>query len=166
MKTILFFHGFNSSNTTNKFKVIDSEHKVSWSVNYSSLTHKEVALLYNKFIQQVQPDILVGHSLGGYWALLKSIEHKIPCVAINPTLHPHKTFDDYVDLKTLDFNDGVHRAYHLELQDEIIDQRAIQEWVENETSNYKIFSYTDGHHRCQYLDEINWAINDLTKRIG
>lgn len=164
---ILFFHGFNSSATTNKFTIFKDVIKVGYTVKYQRLTHHEVSVLYDKFIEQTQPDILVGHSLGGYWALLKSRETGIPCLAINPTLHPHKTFDDYVDLKTLDFHDGVPRALHLELNDEVIAQREVQEWAEDETSNTLIFSYADehGHHRVNYLPELNLELKQLVKKI-
>lgn len=66
---ILFFHGLDSSAETTKFTVIKNENKVSFTVDYRKLSFHEVGLLYDKFIEMFNPDILVGHSLGGYWAL-------------------------------------------------------------------------------------------------
>lgn len=160
---ILFFHGLDSSAETNKFEVIKKSNKFAVTVDYRKLSYHEVGLLYNKLIQKYQPDILVGHSLGGYWALSKSREFEIPCLAINPTLYPDQHFDDYVDLKTLDFNDDVKRSFHLEMNDEVIDLSEVFHWAEDKTNRTNIHEFLsdEGHHRVHFLDEINKELDDL-----
>lgn len=164
---ILFFHGLDSSAETNKFTVIRNESKFSFTVDYRKLSFHEVGILYDKLIKMFNPDILVGHSLGGYWALKKSHDHKIPSLSINLTLNPRNIFEDYIDLKSLDFNDGVKRAFHLELNDEIIDMKSVEEWLDDNAGRANIFSYncTEGHHRVNFLEEINYALDELIKFI-
>lgn len=164
---ILFFHGLDSSAETSKFTVIKNENKVSFTVDYRKLSFHEVGLLYDKFIKMFNPDILVGHSLGGYWALKKSHDHKIPSLSINPTLDPRNIFSDYIDLKTLDFNDDVKRAFHLELQDEVINMYEVESWLDDNAGRANIHSYNSekGHHRVHFLEEINYALDELVKFI-
>ncbi len=164
---ILFFHGLDSSAETTKFTVIKNENKVSFTVDYRKLSFHEVGLLYDKFIEMFNPDILVGHSLGGYWALKKSHDHKIPSLSINPTLDPRNIFSDYIDLKTLDFNDDVKRAFHLELHDEVINMYEVESWLDENAGRANIFCYNseDGHHRVHFLEEINYALDELVKFI-
>lgn len=163
---ILFFHGLDSSSESNKFTVINKINKFSVTVDYRKLSFHEVGLLYNKLIEIYKPDYLVGHSLGGYWALTKSLEHKIPCLVINPTLCPKHIFEDYIDLKEKEFNDNVPRAFHLEMNDEIIDQNEVFEWAEENVNKVNVSCYYEnGHHRVHYLDEINSNLDELIKYV-
>ena len=38
-------------------------------VDYRNLSYASVEYFYHQAIQTIKPDLLVGHSLGGYWAL-------------------------------------------------------------------------------------------------
>ena len=76
---ILFFHGLDSSRESTKFHAIDADHKYCIDVDYRNLNYATVAEFYNEMIEKIHPDILVGHSLGGYWALKMSQQHQIPC---------------------------------------------------------------------------------------
>lgn len=163
---ILFFHGLDSSAKTNKFTVIEKKNKFSVTVDYRKLSFHEVGLLYDKLIAKFKPDILVGHSLGGYWALKKSHEHKIPSLSINLPLDPRNHFDDYIDLKTLDFDDAVPRGFYLELKDEIIDMKKVADWLEDEYNGlYNLHTYFHGHHRVEKLENINSSLDSLIDYI-
>ena len=58
---ILFFHGLNSSNNTNKFATIDRK-KYCETVDYLELGYDAVNNLYDELIDRIKPDVLVGHS--------------------------------------------------------------------------------------------------------
>ncbi|WP_317500173.1 YqiA/YcfP family alpha/beta fold hydrolase, partial [Acinetobacter baumannii] len=41
---------------------------------------------YHQAIETIKPDLLVGHSLGGYWALKTAAQHKLAVIVANPSL--------------------------------------------------------------------------------
>ena len=66
---ILFLHGLDSSRESTKFHAIDAKRKYCINVDYRNLNFQTVADFYDEIIEKIKPDIIVGHSLGGYWAL-------------------------------------------------------------------------------------------------
>ncbi len=158
---ILFFHGLDSSAQTNKFEVINNRvtlGKVSETVDYRNMSHDEVSEFYDDLIAKHSPDLIVGHSLGGYWAIKKSNEHGIPCVLINPSLSPN-VFDDYpaIDKSSLDLD--IPRGFHIELGDEVLDMVEVAHFAED--IGAITYIYEHGCHRVKYLQEINNVIEHI-----
>ena len=85
---ILFLHGLDSSKESTKFHAINAEKKYCINVDYRNLNYKTVECFYHDIIEKIKPDLLVGHSLGGYWALKMSQQHRIPAILANPSLNP------------------------------------------------------------------------------
>jgi len=154
---LLFFHGYQSSNKTDKFKVI-RDTKRCVTVDYDSMSYKEVKEYYSSL--SVFPTMLVGHSLGGYWALLLSIEYGIPCVLVNPSLSP-KILPDYpsIDLRRMN-NDSVPRIAYLELGDEVLDMHQVRHSL---NPYMKVRVSKGGHHRVENLEMINNCIEELKR---
>ena len=71
---VLFLHGLDSSKESTKFEAID--------------TAKTVEKFYQDIIQKMKPDVLIGHSLGAYWALKMSKLYQLPAIIANPNLSP------------------------------------------------------------------------------
>jgi predicted esterase YcpF (UPF0227 family) len=69
---ILFFHGLDSDNQTTKFTAISHPHKYCETVDYRRRSYGEIGRHYDELIALYNPAPLVGHSLGCYWALVKS----------------------------------------------------------------------------------------------
>ena len=63
----IVFHGLDSSKQSTKFHAIDAMHKYCIDVDYRNLSYQSVADFYHEMVETIKPDILVGHSLGGYW---------------------------------------------------------------------------------------------------
>lgn len=155
---VLFLHGYGSSPETDKYKAITSsivEHKYCPYIEYNKISYLQLFVKLAKLIVETQPDLIIGHSLGGYWAKAMSNEYHIPCILLNPQLFPEKKFG-YPDFSEEDFSDkGIWNYSYLETGDENI---------ELEKTKKLLKKYTDltvqegGHHRIQFLDNINSII--------
>ena len=156
---IIFFHGFNSSNETNKFEAIKFD-KICHNFDYSRLSYAEADKLHSKIIEQelAEPGIsviLVGHSLGGYWALKKSMQYKLAVVLINPQLFPDRSDIRDVDKYELTDTRSNPKFAYIETGDEVIDvKRTISYLADKATMKL----HEGGHHRIQHLEEINNTI--------
>ena len=149
---ILFFHGLNSSNNTNKFATIDRK-KYCETVDYLELGYDAVNNLYDELIDRIKPDVLVGHSLGGYWALKKSAERNIPCVLLNPSLFPK--YDGYTALSEQELQRAPAVHAYIELGDKVIPAVLINEFLK---ARAHVKTHYAGHHRIEYVENINKII--------
>lgn len=61
---------------------------VSPSVDYDSFKPEYIAQELSAMVQEAQPDMIAGTSLGGFFALYLAIEHGLPVVLVNPCLMP------------------------------------------------------------------------------
>ena len=158
---ILFFHGYRSSNKTNKYTAIQGE-KVCYTVDYDALTPGMVSEFYDWLIETHQPDVLVGHSLGGYWALIKSKQHNIPCVLINPQLFPR--FETYTPITTgtLESSASPVIAY-IETGDEVIEVERTIELLQNRVD---LEVSPGGHHRVENVEHINTLVDKTRLYLG
>lgn len=155
---ILFMHDLDSSRESSQFKVINSFNKVCINVDYRNLNFGAVERFYTEIIEKIQPDILVGHSLGGYWAIKMSNKFGIPMVIANPCLSPN--FDrDYPEITNheLDNNASVKLAY-IELGDEIIDMHSTSDLLE---LFMPVESIIGGHHHIENPERVNQLIQTL-----
>ena len=156
---ILFFHGLDSSRDSTKFHAINAQEKYCINVDYRNLNFETVAQFYHDIIEKINPNIIVGHSLGGYWALLMSLKYQIPCVVANPSLQPNFR-DDYPAISDTDLNHDIQQMAYLELGDEILDMHGTKEFLEN---YMQIQSIEGGHHRLEYPEKINDLILEIEK---
>lgn len=148
---LLFLHGLDSSRDSSKFAALNAKRKFCINVDYRNLNFQTVSDFYDEIIEQIQPDILVGHSLGGYWALKLSLRHHLPCVIANPSLAPHFR-DDYPLIGDADLNHDIPQLAYLELGDELLDMHNTQEFLENYMD---VETFEQGHHRLLYPERLN-----------
>ena len=85
-------HGKNSnknSYTLNNFLKVTPNINVQFIEYDSSLSFKEIYNIIDYQLQGIsEDDIIVGHSLGGYFALIFSSKYNTKKILINPSLHP------------------------------------------------------------------------------
>ena len=159
---ILFFHGLDSSEETAKFTCIANPNKVSQTVEYRDKHYDEVSEYYNKRILETKPTLLVGHSMGGYWALIKSYEFGIPCVIVNPQLFPDYDFlqgyTHVTDAQIL----GADVTGYIECGDEIID---VEKTIDALKAKH-LHILDGGHHRVERLDNINTVVEETLTTAG
>jgi uncharacterized protein len=156
---ILFLHGLDSSRESSKFEAILAKRKFCINVDYRNLNYQTVADFYDEMIEHIQPDILVGHSLGGYWALKMSLRHHVPCVVANPSLNPQFS-TDYSAINEFDLDHDIPQLAYIELGDEILDMHATREFLEN---YMQVESFAEGHHRLVHPENINQLILQIER---
>lgn len=154
---ILFLHGLDSSKESTKFHAINANQKYCINIDYRNLNFKTVADFYHDIIQKIQPDIIVGHSLGGYWALKMSQAHHIPCIVANPSLNPNFR-DDYPAINDLDLDHDIPQLAYIELGDEILDMYKVKHQLED---YMQVESFDGGHHRLAHPECINALIQQI-----
>ena len=154
---ILFLHGLDSSRESTNFHAIDANQKYCIDIDYRNLNFQTVADFYRDIIAKIKPEILVGHSLGAYWALKMSALCKIPTVIANPSLSPNFR-EDYPPINEADLEHDIAQIAYLELGDEILDMYAVQEQLEP----YMIVQALEGgHHRLSSPENINGLIQHM-----
>ncbi|WP_179997703.1 MULTISPECIES: YqiA/YcfP family alpha/beta fold hydrolase [unclassified Acinetobacter] len=152
---VLFMHGLDSSRESTKFQAILSKNKYCINVDYRNLKYAAVERFYIDMIEKIKPDILVGHSLGGYWALKMSNRFQLPAVIANPSLMP--SFDpDYpaITIEELQSKTSSQIAY-IELGDELIDMHSTSDLLE---PYMYVESIIGGRHQLENPDRLNYLI--------
>ena len=93
---ILYIHGFGSCGNSNKSKILK---QLNFSVLSPNLppSPKDAVNMLDSIIT---PDtVLVGSSLGGYYAIYLAEKYFLKAVLINPSLKPYKTLKKYTGLQ-------------------------------------------------------------------
>lgn len=119
-KKILYIHGFNSAGGGHKSQEI-SKMFPDCQILSPTFDYKNPADVQRKLdstirIQKI--NVVVGTSLGGFFAIYSSAKHKIHAVIINPTTKPSETLKamigkqkNYVTKETYQFTDSDLRKY-------------------------------------------------------
>lgn len=154
---ILFLHGLDSSKESSKFQAIDAKNKVCINVDYRNLNYKTVEQFYCDIIEKIQPAILVGHSLGGYWALKMSKFFNLPAVIANPSLAPNFCLD-YPAITEDDLDHDIPQFAYIELGDELLDMHQTVDQLE---SFMQVESIAGGHHRLAEPEKLNQLIEKI-----
>ncbi|HFG6988725.1 YqiA/YcfP family alpha/beta fold hydrolase [Acinetobacter baumannii] len=157
---ILFLHGLDSSRESTKFHAILHPEKFCIDVDYRNLSYASVKDFYHQAIETIKPDLLVGHSLGGYWALKTAAQHKLAVVVANPSLNPSFR-NDYPDLCDEDLDHSNPKMAYLELGDEQLDMYQVQEKL---SPYMTVETYDGGHHRLAYPSRLNDLITKIHKK--
>jgi len=94
---ILFIHGFASRGLGNKSRAL-LEHFGAGEVLTPDLPHQpwQAIELLEQLLAEHPVDLLVGSSLGGYYATWLNRQRSLPAVLVNPAIVPHVLLDDYL----------------------------------------------------------------------
>ncbi|NHC04431.1 esterase [Acinetobacter sp. 187] len=154
---VLFLHGLDSSRESTKFEAIDAVDKLCINVDYRNLNFSTVESFYCEMIEKIKPKILVGHSLGGYWALKMSKYFELPAVIANPSLSPNFR-EDYPQISEQDLDHDIPQFAYIELGDELLDMYATADCLESYMHVEKV---EGGHHRLDEPEKINQFIYQI-----
>ncbi|MCP4214029.1 MAG: alpha/beta fold hydrolase [bacterium] len=101
---IFYFHGFASSGRSWKVEELKKQLPAG-NVTAPTLPvdPDEVKRLFEESAADGLPDLLVGSSLGGFYAYYFALRFGVPAVLINPSITPWETLKGYV---------GEHKRYY------------------------------------------------------
>ncbi|MFV8192457.1 YqiA/YcfP family alpha/beta fold hydrolase [Acinetobacter soli] len=154
---ILFMHGLDSSRESTKFHAIQSDNKFCITIDYRNLNYETVADFYQNIVLTIKPDVLVGHNLGGYWALKLSSQFKLPAIVANPSVAPSFR-EDYPALALQELDNDNPKIAYLELGDETLDMYEIKNLLED----YMLVDAIEGgHHRLEHPAKLNTLIEHI-----
>lgn len=86
MKSVIYFHGLESKPGGIKVKFLNDTIDI---VESPAMDYTQTGI-FNKWLEYVkteQPDLIIGSSMGGYFALALSSHTGIPVLAFNPAIH-------------------------------------------------------------------------------
>ena len=99
--SILYIHGFNSAPASNKasqLTTVMGTLGLSDQLRVPALHHhpRQAILQLEQAIAQLGRPLLVGSSLGGYYATHLAERHGLKALLVNPAVSPHRMFDGYL----------------------------------------------------------------------
>lgn len=169
MKRVLYIHGFGSSfdPDSEKIKALSKQFEVI-GVNIQYEYHcPSIQTFLKMTIMENNVDLVIGTSLGGWYAAEVASKCGIPFVALNPTTHPNETLKSYVGTNT-DYNgreytldESIPDEYYplskngyglilLQEGDDVIDVQKTKEYLER---RYSVIVTKGGSHRFDNMEE-------------
>jgi uncharacterized protein len=96
---LLYIHGFASSGHSHKGQLLRKHFEEVYTPSLSHIPALAIETL-EQFIEALpQPPLLLGSSLGGYYALFLSQRLSLPAVLINPVVHLRPGIEQLVGMK-------------------------------------------------------------------
>lgn len=110
-KRVIYIHGFNSSPLSAKAQLL-GEFLGRYNVDYQVplLNHQPLEALVTIERMINSDTVLVGSSLGGFFATYLSQKYRVPAVLINPAVAPHELMNSF-----LGYQYNPYQQYHYEL---------------------------------------------------
>ena len=185
---IIYLHGFRSSKKSSKFNILKNmfpKEKVI-SLDYSPHIPKLAEAQISKVITDNyhEYDILViGTSLGGFWARWAAKQFHVKSILINPALHPDKTLSVGISKNYQDLNKDIevtpenltsfidykvepssetHAIVLLSMDDEIIDAHATNEELSN---LHDVICFDSGRHRFNQFENMENVIRQVLNSL-
>ena len=181
---IIYLHGFNSDENSNTVislkKIFNDLTGISYDYIIPDLAHEKIKNTIDAVLKIDKEIILVGTSLGAFWANYFAQKYLLKCVLVNPSLYPwvsltrcigvNKNFNTGVDriLTESDVTaykkyempiiDGIIRIVVLGINDDVINYKITQEVFQN---NSKIILINAGH-RIENVENIAKIIMEVS----
>lgn len=177
MTTFVYLHGFNSAFDPNhqKVKTLEALGTVIGITYDSTGTYTEICDTLLVFLNGMNrfDTVLVGTSLGAFWAGEMAFKLGFPSVLINPCYDPTNMLQKYVgeqtnfatgETKTFELASALSYGYcrthdceydvkpivFLDMGDEIIDHKATQKAFISE--GFSVYTYNGGSHRFDHME--------------
>ena len=115
--SILYIHGFNSAPTSKKacqLVAVMERMGLSEQLRVPALHHhpREAIGQLEQAIAQLGQPLLVGSSLGGYYATHLAERHGLKALLVNPAVSPHRMFDGYLGTQKNLYTDETWELTH------------------------------------------------------
>ena len=108
--SILYIHGFNSSPLSTKARQLEAVMQrlgLADQLRVPALHHhpRQAIAQLEAAIAELGAPLLVGSSLGGYYATCLAERHGLKALLVNPAVTPHKHFDGYLGTQRNHYTD-------------------------------------------------------------
>lgn len=94
---IIYFPGFGGNENSKMYSAIKNDHWDTKIISYNNfdaiIAHEEISEQLDSIIQE--KTLIIGQSLGGFWAHIKAIKYNKSVILINPSLRPHVSLAKY-----------------------------------------------------------------------
>lgn len=115
--SILYIHGFNSAPASQKASQLSSVMStlgLSDQLRVPALHHhpREAMVQLEQAIGELGRPLLVGSSLGGYYATHLAERHGLKALLVNPAVSPHRMFDGYLGTQKNLYTDETWELTH------------------------------------------------------
>ena len=115
--SILYIHGFNSAPTSKKacqLVAVMERMGLSEQLRVPALHHhpREAIGQLEQAIAELGQPLLVGSSLGGYYATHLAERHSLKALLVNPAVSPHRMFDGYLGTQKNLYTDETWELTH------------------------------------------------------
>ncbi|WP_345987180.1 YqiA/YcfP family alpha/beta fold hydrolase [Sulfurimonas sp. HSL1-2] len=98
---ILYIHGFASCGDSTKTRLLKTHFGETEVLSPDVPVEPDTAMAaLRRVIEQYDISLLIGSSLGGFYATALSSEFGLDAVLINPSVHPYQTLAPYVGTNT------------------------------------------------------------------
>jgi uncharacterized protein len=153
---IVYLHGLESNNISPKN---------DWLRTFSELFDPNINYfetnIYQKLKQKItefQPNIIIGSSMGGYFAYEIARELNIDAILFNPALHSRSFEPDMTGYKNGNFEPRIYLV--LGKNDIVINPSKTLEILGNEKTNYTLQNHEHGTPLDVFKKEIIFFIDD------
>lgn len=172
---IIFFHGFNSGVDSTKWEFIQKIPSIDPVLCVVDYTTAGIRNFIDYMDEYASADcILIGHSLGAFWARYMSVLYDLPCILLNPSFTPSQTLNERLGVAQSFYLGAEERVVtcrtgHKKLPAEIVyvergDDVINHATVERATKNSDVRYIEGGSHRFESLNMIEPAINEIKNR--
>ena len=188
---IIYLHGFQSSPLSIKGQFIQAFCQNQHHVHLPDLNMppEQVLAHVSEMIECLDQVVLIGSSLGGFYATQLVAKHAVPAVLINPAMRPWQLFHDLfgselpymvnaqwtLDQTQLDqleqmavpfVQDADKILVLLQQDDEVLDYREAQRYYSNAAHQSMIMTEANGNHAMDnFADKIPMALQFLSDCI-
>lgn len=181
MSKLLYLHGFGSCGAGNKSKTLGSyfgsEYLISPDLPYAPL---EAIEFISDLIETEDISLIVGSSLGGFYATYLAEKFDLPAVLVNPSCRPWQTLAPYIgwqerfcDGEAFEFKEVYLRQLEkiecmpersrylllLQSEDEVLDYRVAKERYKD----HRVIVEYGGNHRFENIHEYLSLIESFMK---
>ena len=141
---IIYLHGFGSSGNAFKARLIKRLYPdiPIYSPDLPFEPAKAIALLNTYIGQKIRKDrcLLIGSSLGGFYALHLNAVFNVPAILLNPTVQPIKDLKKRIETEK-DFNHNLHEGWKNEYRKQMSTLNHKPEEIQN--SNVSVYLNRD-----------------------
>jgi hypothetical protein len=133
----LFLHGLES-----KAKSQKSDFLAKFDAQCPAMDYKNPGM-FNEILSMIQkdrPDVLIGSSMGGWFAYCLSTITGIPTILFNPAVHS-RSMEPTVQIGSMKANHTVI----LGKKDELIKPEETLEWIKKNPGNFNVHFESNGH---------------------